>query len=76
MWPQVGAKGDRKKWSLWLVSYWVGQKVLLGFPVTSYGKTRMNFLANPILSSDNSRLLKRERCTHFDGELCLPDTGE
>ena len=29
--------------------YWVGQKVSLGFSVTSYGKTQMNCLANPIL---------------------------
>lgn len=29
--------------------YWAGQKVTLGFSVTSYGKTQMNFLANPIL---------------------------
>ena len=28
--------------------YWVGQKVHLGFSVTSYGKTRTNFLANPV----------------------------
>ena len=30
-------------------NYWVGPKVHSGFPVTSYGKTRTNFLANPIL---------------------------
>ena len=29
--------------------YWTGQKVLLGFYITSYGKTQMNFLANLIL---------------------------
>ena len=28
--------------------YWVGQEVHLGFSVTSYGKTRTNFLANPV----------------------------
>lgn len=28
--------------------YWVGQKVRSGFSVTSYGKTRTNFLVNPI----------------------------
>ena len=30
------------------IAYWVGQKVPLGFSITSYGKTRRNFLANPI----------------------------
>ena len=30
-------------------SYWIGQKVLLGFSTTSYGKTQMNILANSIL---------------------------
>ena len=29
-------------------NYWVGQNVRLGFSVTSYGKTRRNFLVNPI----------------------------
>ena len=28
---------------------WVGQKIPLGFSVTSYGNTQMNYLANPIL---------------------------
>lgn len=32
-------------------SYWVGQKVYLGFLVTSYGKIQTNFQANPILCS-------------------------
>ena len=27
--------------------YWVGQKIWLGFPLRGYGKTQMNFLANP-----------------------------
>ena len=31
-----------------LAMYWVGQKVLLGFPITSYEKTQRNFLTNPI----------------------------
>ena len=30
------------------IQYWVGQKVRLGCSVTSYGPSRMNFLANPI----------------------------
>ena len=29
--------------------YWAGQEAHLVFSVASYGKTRMNFLANPIL---------------------------
>ena len=29
-------------------TYWVGQKVHLGFSVQSNGKTQMNFLTNPI----------------------------
>ena len=32
----------------WWAFYWVGQKVHQGFPVTSYEKAQMNFLANPI----------------------------
>ena len=28
--------------------YWVGQEVHSGFSVRCYGKTQMNFLANPI----------------------------
>ena len=28
--------------------YWIGQKVCLDFPSTSYGKTQENFLAKPI----------------------------
>ncbi|XP_022422539.1 centromere protein V-like, partial [Delphinapterus leucas] len=28
--------------------YWVGQKVCLSFSVRCYGKTQMNFLANPV----------------------------
>ena len=32
----------------WWAFYWVGQKVHQGFPVTSYKKAQMNFLANPI----------------------------
>ena len=31
-----------------LAMYWVGQKVILGFPITSYEKTQRNFLTNPI----------------------------
>ena len=27
--------------------YWIGQKVRLGFSISSYRKTQMNFLANP-----------------------------
>ena len=34
-----------------LCLYWVGQKVCLDFSITSYGKTQMNFLANPIYHS-------------------------
>ena len=29
----------------------VGQKVHLGFSIKCYGKTQMNFLPNPVLSS-------------------------
>ena len=32
-----------------IIIYWVGQKGHSGFSVTSYGKTQMNFLANPVL---------------------------
>ena len=32
-------------------NYWVGQKVRLGFSIRCYRKTRMNFLANPIVYS-------------------------
>ena len=28
--------------------YWIGQKVNFGFPLTSYGKTQVNFLVNQI----------------------------
>lgn len=28
--------------------YWIGQKFPSGFFVTSYGKTQMNLLANPV----------------------------
>lgn len=28
-------------------SYWMGQKLRLGFSVTSYGKIRMNFVGRP-----------------------------
>ena len=31
-----------------LPMYWTGQKVYLGFSVRWYGKTRTNFLANPV----------------------------
>ena len=31
--------------------YWIGQKVRLGFPIASYRKTLMNFLANPKYNS-------------------------
>ena len=31
------------------INYWIGQKVCSGFSVSFYGKTRMNFGANPIL---------------------------
>ena len=34
-------------------SYWAGQKVHLGFSVTSYGQTQENFLANPIIYDQN-----------------------
>ena len=29
--------------------YWDGQKVSLGFSLTSYGKTQKHFFANPVL---------------------------
>ena len=35
----------------WLMFYWVGQKVSLGFSIGCYGKTRMNFWANPNTSA-------------------------
>ena len=31
------------------INYWIGQKVCSGFSVSFYGKTWMNFGANPIL---------------------------
>ena len=34
------------------IKYWVGQKVHSGFSITSYGKTQINFLANPIFSQE------------------------
>ena len=34
----------------WNNIYWVGQKVHLGFAITSYGKSWTNFLANPIFN--------------------------
>ena len=39
--------------------HWAGQKVPLGFPERSYGKTQINFLANPNI------YIERER--HFKG---------
>ena len=33
--------------SLPLRKYWIGQKLRLGFSITSYTKTQMNILANP-----------------------------
>ena len=36
--------------------YWVGQKVCLGFSITSYKKAQMNFLANPILSVESEAI--------------------
>ena len=41
-WPQITPLTNHSV-------YWVSQKFCLGFSVTSYGKTWMNFLANPIL---------------------------
>ena len=29
--------------------YWIGHKVYLGFPIATYRKTLMNFLASPIM---------------------------
>lgn len=40
---QVGTHNSRGH------SYWIGQKVLLGFSTASYGKTQTNILANSIL---------------------------
>ena len=40
--------GDTQTCIIWEI-YWVGQEVLLGFSVKSYGKTQKNFLANPTL---------------------------
>ena len=37
-----------------LAMYWVGQKVLLGFPITSYEKTQRNFLTNPFVAEGES----------------------
>ena len=37
--------------------YHVGQKVHLGFSMTSYGKTQMSFSANPICASNSSKYL-------------------
>ena len=34
--------------------YWVGQKVCSGFSVLAYGKTKKNFLANPVISNSIS----------------------
>ena len=34
---------------------WVGQKVRSGFSISSYGKTGMNFLANPIDGKGNKK---------------------
>ena len=36
--------------SSWLIYYWVGQKVLLGFSLGQHTETRMNFLSNQYLS--------------------------
>lgn len=33
---------------IFIGKYWVGQKFHLGFPITSYGTTPTNFLANSI----------------------------
>ena len=41
-WPQITPLTNHSV-------YWVSQKFCLGFSVTSYGKTQMNCLANPIL---------------------------
>ena len=35
---------------VWGEKYRVGQKVCSWFCITAYGKTQMNFLANPIVS--------------------------
>ena len=32
------------------MNYWVGQKVHSDFSITAYGKTRTNFVSNPILA--------------------------
>ena len=37
--------------------YRVGQKVHLGFPVRSYGQTRMNFLVNLIYTHTGASLV-------------------
>ena len=39
-----------------LGNYWVGQKVHLGFSVTTYRKTQMNFLADSVLSIKETSL--------------------
>ena len=38
----------RNRWISRSRKYWAGQKVRLGLSVTSYGKTWMNFSANPV----------------------------
>ena len=38
----------------WWKMYWVGQKVCSGFSVLAYGKTKKNFLANPVISNSIS----------------------
>ena len=48
---RLAFKNGTKKYSrrhAFHASYWDGQKVHLSFSVTASGKTRTNFLANPI----------------------------
>ena len=58
---------------LHLVLYWIGQEVLLGFPIRRCRKTRTNFLASPVLSASRDSPVLDLLCiwNHSIRDLCV-----
>ena len=50
-------------WYLESKKYWVGQKVYSSFTITFFGKTQMNFLANP------SKQMNEYNKTEIDSQI-------